>query len=137
MPSNDVLEQEIKEVAELWFLQSLDLGDELAVDEQALLSSDWMHTNQGMHGVDRILAHQPTGETSMVDHLRRRVDGFELVNKLLEGRGEAPGRWSVSIDTRGGGGNEYHGNIGLTCRQHLWQQRQYRHRHQVPPEVQA
>lgn len=89
MSGNDVLEQEIKKVPEFGFLQSLNLGDELAVDEQALLSSDGMHADQRMHGVDRILAHQATGEAGMVDHLGRRVDRLQLVNELPEGRGEA------------------------------------------------
>ena len=90
MPSDDVLHEEIQQPTLLGLLQTGDLGDELAVDEQAFLARDGVDAHQRVDGVDGLFAHQATSQTRMVDHFCRRVDGAQSVQPGCEGWGETP-----------------------------------------------
>lgn len=84
MARDHVLHKEILQHSELGLLQALDLRDELAINKQAFLARHWVHAHKRMHRLDRIFAHQSTRQSRMVDHLGRRMNGLESIDKRLE-----------------------------------------------------
>jgi len=95
---DDVLQQEVEHDLGLGVLQALDLRDELAIDEEALLARHGVHADQRMHRVDRVLAHQAPARAGVRDHLLRRMHGLEVVEEGAESRRETS--VSVSIDSK-------------------------------------
>lgn len=89
MAGDDVLHEEVDEVALLWFLEALDAGDELAVDEEAFLAGDGVDADERVDGVDGVLADEAAGEPGVVDHFGGGVHGAQAVEKGGEGWGEA------------------------------------------------
>ena len=69
MTSHDMAHEEIEKPSLLGLLQTLYLGDEFAVEEEAFLARYWVHPHKGMDAVDWVFAHQTTRHTGVVDHL--------------------------------------------------------------------
>jgi hypothetical protein len=57
MTRDEMLHEEILQNPKLWFLQSLNLSDEFAVDKKAFLSSHGVHADKRVDTLHRILAH--------------------------------------------------------------------------------
>lgn len=81
MARNNMLKEEVKQPSHLRFLETLDLGDEFAVEEETLLTRHWMYTHQRVYGIDRIFPDQSTRQAGMSDHFRRCVDSLEIVQE--------------------------------------------------------
>lgn len=69
MTSHNMAHEEIEEPSLLGLLQTLHLGDEFAVEEEAFLACYRVHPHKGMDAVDWVFAHQTTRHTGVVDHL--------------------------------------------------------------------
>ena len=69
MTSHDMVHEEIEEPPLLGLLQTLHLGDEFTVEEEAFLARYRMHPHKGVDTVDWIFAHQTACQTGVVDHL--------------------------------------------------------------------
>lgn len=74
MTRDNMVHEEVKQPTLFGVLQALDLGDELAVEEEALLARHWVHPHEWVDGVDSFFTDKTTRHTSVVDHLRRRVN---------------------------------------------------------------
>ena len=79
MASDDVLHEEVDEPALLRLLETLDPGDEFAVDEEALLAGNGVDADKRVSGVNRVLTNQAAGGTSVVDHFGGRVSDSQGV----------------------------------------------------------
>lgn len=90
MARNNVLHEEVEQPALFGVLQTLNLGDELAVEEEALLACHRVHSHKRVNGVDRVFTDKTTGHTSVVDHLGRCVNSVECVQECTEGWRETP-----------------------------------------------
>jgi hypothetical protein len=89
MAGHEVLHEEVDEVALLGFLEALDAGDELAVDEEAFLACDGVDADEGVDGVDGVFADEAAGEPGVVDHFGGGVHGAQAVEEGGECWGEA------------------------------------------------
>lgn len=91
MAADDVLHEEVQEPFLFRFLESLYLGNEFSVEEEALLSGHRVYSDKRVDGIDWVFANQSPCQAGVVDHLLRRVDGSETVQEGAEGWGEASG----------------------------------------------
>jgi hypothetical protein len=85
MTRDNVLQQEVKEYLHFWVLEALNLGDELAVQEETFLSRDWVYANQRVDGIYRVLPDQTPRYPYMCNHHRRTVNSLQAVQKGSEG----------------------------------------------------
>lgn len=92
MARDDVVHEEIKQPTLFGVLQTLDPGDEFAIEEETLLASDGVHSNERVDGVNGIFADKTSCHTSVVDHLGGGVDCIESVQECAECWGETPDR---------------------------------------------
>lgn len=58
MTSDEMLHEEILQDAELRFLQSLNLGDEFAIDKETFFAGHGVHADKRVDALHRVLAHQ-------------------------------------------------------------------------------
>lgn len=71
VPSDDMLHEEVQQPALLGLLQTLNLGDELAVHKKTFLACDWVDAHKRVDGVDGFFAYQAPSHTCMLDHFCR------------------------------------------------------------------
>lgn len=87
---NHVVHEEIKQPALFGVLQTLDLGDEFAIEEKTLLAGHRMHSHKRVDGVDSVFTDEASCQTSVVDHLGGRVNCIKSVQECAECWGETP-----------------------------------------------
>ncbi len=63
MTGNHMVQQKINQELRLGGLHALDLGDEFAIEEEALLPCDRVNANEWMVGVDWVFADETAGLT--------------------------------------------------------------------------
>ena len=76
--------EEFEEVVALLLLEALDVPSELRVDEQRLLASDRMGTDDGMSSGNRLSTHNRVASTCCCSLFVARVDRLQPVQALLE-----------------------------------------------------
>lgn len=91
MTRNHMVHEEVEQPALFGILQTLDLGDKLAVEEEALFAGHWVHSHERVDSVDSFFTDKTACHTGVVDHLCRCVNGVESVQECAEGWGETPG----------------------------------------------
>lgn len=85
--SNNMLHDKVKEHFGLRFFETLDLSDELSVDEETLLPSDGVYPDEGMYRSDWILPNEAAHHLRVYNHLGRCVHCLEPVKERAQGGG--------------------------------------------------